>query len=151
MLKGFSSPVTQKWLKITFYVCGCGCVIPQRFHDKYKYDLISSDLRPPLAIPVLLFVSLLESAKICQLWQLSHTKHASVEKDIEEYYLKVWPAFKGRQRVTIVLKSYFPAQLNIQGAFNKLSVVGERRLGAGSVMTFWWRGNISDFQNVWCQ
>ena len=89
--------------------------------------LISRDLPPP-ALSVLLFVSLLESAKICQLSQLSHTKHTSMEKDIEEYYLKVWPAFKGRQRVTIVLKSYFSAELNIQGAFNKLSVVGERRL-----------------------
>ena len=57
-----------------------------------------------------------------------------MEKDIEEYYLKVWPAFKGRQRVTIVLKSYFSAELNIQGAFNKLSVVGERRLGDDILM-----------------
>ena len=53
---------------------------------------------------------------------------------MEEYYLKVWPGFKGRQRVTIVLKSYFPAELNIQDAFNKLSVVGERRLGDDILM-----------------
>ena len=53
---------------------------------------------------------------------------------VEFIFFESLALFQGEVRVTIVLKSYFPAELNIQDAFNKLSVVGERRLGDDILM-----------------